>query len=188
MPQAGLFLDPQAGAGITRRVVEAKSGDASAGEPAREIDRDELRSRLEAYMSENGLRSTDQRRLIIDTVFESPSHLTVDQLLEVVRRVDPKVGYATVYRTMKMLADSGVVEESRFGDGFTRYELSDDNSHHDHIICLDCGAIQEFEEPLIEELQIRVAKRFNFQIESHKHELYARCQDPQCPKRPKSKL
>jgi Fur family ferric uptake transcriptional regulator len=165
-------------------MVDGKEGGpAGAGEPPRELDRETLRARLEAYMAEKGLRSTDQRRLIIDTVFDSPSHLTVDELLETVRRVDSRVGYATVYRTMKMLAESGVVEESLFGDGFTRYELSDDESHHDHIICLDCGTIQEFEEPLIEELQDRVAQRFGFVVETHKHELYGRCRQEDCPRR-----
>ena len=66
-----------------------------------------------------------------------------------------QIGYATVYRTMKMLAESGIVSERRFGDGHTRYELADEDAHHDHLICLECGSITEFEEPLIEELQER---------------------------------
>lgn len=162
---------------------EKGQGSASAGETAKQPDREALRERVEAYMVQQGLRSTDQRRLIIDTLFNAPSHLTVEELLEQVRRVDPKVGYATVYRTMKMLSTGGLVEESKFGGGFTRYELHDDGSHHDHIICLDCGAIQEFEEPLIEELQDRVAKRFGFDVKSHKHELYGHCVKADCANR-----
>jgi Fur family ferric uptake transcriptional regulator len=162
---------------------EKGQGSASAGETPKGPDREALRERVEAYMVEQGLRSTDQRKLIIDTLFNAPSHLTVEELLEQVRRVDPKVGYATVYRTMKMLATGGLVEESKFGGGFTRYELHDDGSHHDHIICLDCGAIQEFEEPLIEELQGRVAKRFGFVLKSHKYELYGHCVKADCANR-----
>jgi Fur family transcriptional regulator, ferric uptake regulator len=80
-------------------------------------------------------------------------------------------------------ARCGLVEESKFGGGFTRYELAGTDSHHDHIICLDCGAIQEFEEPLIEELQDRVAKRFGFELKSHKYELYGHCVKVDCANR-----
>ncbi len=102
--------------------------------------------------------------------------MTLDQLLVQVKAVDARIGYATVYRTMKMLVDSGIVHEHRFGDGFTRFELTDSNSHHDHLICVRCGSITEFEEPLIEELQQRIAARHAFLINDHKHELYGVCQ------------
>lgn len=126
-------------------------------------------------MEREGLRSTEQRRLIVDAFFESHEHVTLDQLLERVRGVDSRVGYATVYRTMKMLTDGGIANERKFGDGFTRYELADQGKHHDHLICLQCGTIQEFEEPAIEELQDRVASRYAFEVHHHKHELYGRC-------------
>ena len=155
------------------------SGDSSRravlGQDARRPDTERLRKDLEAYMLRQGLRNTEQRRAIIDVFFEGPEHVTIDQLLERVREHDSKVGYATVYRTMKMLADSGIAHERRFGDGFTRYELADEEAHHDHLICLECGAIQEFEEPLIEELQDRVASRYGFEVRHHKHELYGLC-------------
>ena len=83
-----------------------------------------LRSRLDTYMASRGLRSTEQRRLIIDTLFEVHEHLTIDALLEKVRLADPRVGYATVYRTMKMLAEGDIVHERKFDDGHTRYELA----------------------------------------------------------------
>lgn len=132
-------------------------------------------------MNKRGLRSTEQRRLIIDTLFDAGDHVTIDGLLRQVRAVDGRVGYATVYRTMKLLAESGVVQEHKFGDGFTRYELSDEEAHHDHLICLECGKITEFEEPSIEELQERVASRYGFQVKQHKHELYGVCAE--CQKR-----
>jgi Fur family ferric uptake transcriptional regulator len=126
-------------------------------------------------MLKRRLRSTEQRRLIIDTLFDAGEHVTIDGLLRQVRSVDSRVGYATVYRTMKLLADSGIVQEHKFGDGFTRYELVDEEHHHDHLICLECGKITEFEEPLIEELQDRVAARYGFLVKQHKHELYGVC-------------
>src|ERR1700712_5898538 len=96
---------------------------------------DKLRARLTAYMAKKGLRSTAQRRLIVDTFFEGASHMTIEDLLSEVRSRDKGIGYATVYRTLKLLAECGVASERRFGDGLSRYELADDGSaHHDHLI------------------------------------------------------
>jgi Fur family transcriptional regulator, ferric uptake regulator len=130
-------------------------------------------------MVKRGLRSTEQRRLIIDTLFDAGDHVTIDGLLRQVRAIDGRVGYATVYRTMKLLSESGIVQEHKFGDGFTRYELSDEEAHHDHLICLECGKITEFEEPSIEDLQDRVANRYGFLVKTHKHELYGVCSECQ---------
>jgi Fur family ferric uptake transcriptional regulator len=137
-----------------------------------------LRAMLIAYMNKKGLRSTDQRRLIIETFFRSDNHVSIEELLARVREKDRRVGYATVYRTLKLLTECGVAYERRFGDGLTRYELADDTTHHDHLICVACGDIIEFEEPRIEELQERVARNHGFELRSHKHELYGLC--PKC--------
>lgn len=139
---------------------------------------DHFRTMLSAYMVKKGLRSTDQRKLIVETFFRSENHVSIEELLAQVRAHDPRVGYATVYRTLKLLSECGVANERRFGDGLTRYELADDASHHDHLICVDCGDITEFEEPRIEELQERVAKKYGYALRSHKHELYGIC--PKC--------
>lgn len=137
-----------------------------------------LRATLAAYMVKKGLRSTDQRKLIVDTFFGVEHHVSIEELLAQVRAKDPRVGYATVYRTLKLLAECGVANERRFGDGLTRYELADDATHHDHLICIECGDIVEFEEPRIEELQERAAAKYGFLLRSHKHELYGVC--PRC--------
>jgi Fur family ferric uptake transcriptional regulator len=141
-------------------------------------EREHLRVLLQAYMNKKGLRSTDQRKLIVETFFLSDNHVSIEELLAQVRAKDPRVGYATVYRTLKLLAECGVANERRFGDGLTRYELADDASHHDHLICVDCGDITEFEEPRIEELQEGVARKHGFELRTHKHELYGVC--PRC--------
>ena len=101
------------------------------------------------------------------------------------RRCHAGVGtcYATVYRTLKLLTECGVAFERKFGDGLTRFELADDESHHDHLICVDCSKIVEFEEPEIEGLQARVAARYGFMLKSHKHEMYGSCADCQAKKR-----
>jgi len=143
---------------------------------------DRLRARLTSYMAKKGLRSTSQRRLIVDTFFEAAAHMTIEDLLNEVRSHDKGIGYATVYRTLKLLAECGVASERKFGDGLSRYELADDASaHHDHLICTTCGKITEFEEPRIEALQDAVAARHGFEVRSHKHEMYGTCAD--CAKR-----
>lgn len=139
---------------------------------------DKLRARLHTYMEKKGLRSTSQRRLIIDTFFEGAPHMTIEDLLAEVRTRDKGIGYATVYRTLKLLAECGVASERRFGDGLSRYELADEaTTHHDHLICVNCGKIIEFEEPRIEALQDEIAERYGFEITSHKHEMYGTCSD-----------
>jgi Fur family ferric uptake transcriptional regulator len=153
-----------------------KSGETTKAQAKpRPPDQERLRHDLNEYMLKRGLRSTEQRRLIIDTFFEQHEHITIDSLLKQVRAVDARVGYATVYRTMKLLSESGVVQEHKFGDGFTRYELSDEEAHHDHLII-------EFEEPQIEALQDKIARRYGFLVRAHKHEMYGLCADCQKPK------
>ena len=134
-----------------------------------------LRAVLASYMDRHGLRSTGQRRLIVDEFFRAKAHITIEELLTAVRRADPRVGYATVYRTLKLLAESGVASARQFGDGMTRYEVADGEAHHDHLICLECHEITEFEEPRIEALQDDVAARHGFEVRSHKHEMYGIC-------------
>ena len=138
---------------------------------------EKLRERLHAYMEKKGLRSTAQRRLIIDSFFEGSSHMTIEDLLAEVRTREPSIGYATVYRTLKLLAECGVASERHFGDGPSRYELADEAStHHDHLICTSCRRIIEFEEPRIEAIQDEIAARYGFEVHSHKHEMYGLCQ------------
>ena len=157
---------------------------------------DRLRERLNAYMEKKGLRSTNQRRLIIDAFFEGSSHMTIEDLLAEVRAREPSIGYATVYRTLKLLAECGVASERHFGDGPSRYELADEaTTHHDHLICTSCRRIIEFEEPRIEEIQDEIAARYGFEVHSHKHEMYGTCEScrssdggksgsPRAPRRP----
>lgn len=155
--------------------MSADRQDSSMQGETRKPDLQRLRRALEIYMQRNGLRSTEQRRIIVDRFFEIHEHVSIEQLLDQVRAIDHRIGYATVYRTMKMLAACGVAVEQHFGDGFTRYEVSDEQTHHDHLICLVCGSITEFEEPAIEALQHQVAARFGFLMREHKHELYGTC-------------
>jgi Fur family ferric uptake transcriptional regulator len=134
---------------------------------------------LAGFMAERGLKTTRQRTLIIDTFFEVGGHLSVEELWGRVRSRDMRVSVATVYRTMKLLAESGLVHAQNFGDGQTRYEVAVGREHHDHLICTGCGAIVEFENDRIEALQEAVARRHGFQVRSHKMELYGLCRSCQ---------
>jgi Fur family transcriptional regulator, ferric uptake regulator len=156
--------------------VKAKTSNDDRGDAP---NLEHFRAMLHDHMVKRGLRSTDQRRLIVETFFTSPNHVSIEELLAQVRQQDPRVGYATVYRTLKLLTECGVAFERKFGDGLTRYELADEASHHDHLICVDCGKIIEFEEPKIEELQERIAQRYGFLLKTHKHEMYGTCSDCQ---------
>lgn len=152
--------------------------------PARARGEDNLEAlfaRLDAHMEKKGLRSTAQRRFIAEAFFRGPPHVTIEELLARVRKLDKRVGYATVYRTLKLFTECGIADERHFGDGPSRYELGDETTHHhhDHFICLECGRIIEFHDDRIEAAQERVATRLGFRIVSHKHEIYGVCPDCQ---------
>lgn len=138
---------------------------------------DELQDQLNAYMERKGLRSTSQRRLVSDIFFRTSGHHSIDDVLAMVRAKDPKVGYATVYRTMKLLVECGLANERHFGETVTRFEIALHDHHHDHLICVDCKRIVEFEDDNIEDLQRKLAERQGFSLISHKHELYGICAD-----------
>lgn len=131
---------------------------------------------LRAYMAKHGLKASRQRDTIVDVFIKARGHLRVDELLVQVRAVDARVSQATVYRTMKLLVDCGLAESHNFGDGQTRYELGDrGGGHHDHLICTECGAIVEFVDDGIEQLQRKVAREYSFEVTDHKMELYGVC-------------
>lgn len=132
---------------------------------------------LTEYLEQNSLKQTKQREVILGAFLESKRHVTSDDLYQKVREEHPNVGYTTVYRTMKLLVDAGLATEHNFDDGITRYEI--EHEHHDHLVCLKCGKIVEFESPLIEDTQREIAERHDFKVLRHRHELYGHCADCQ---------
>jgi len=132
---------------------------------------------LKAYLEAKGLKSTAQRDYIADTFFRSNTHITLDELLKKVKRKTPNIGYATVYRTMKLLTDCGLAIARQFGDGQTRYENLPEDGHHDHMICIKCSKITEFQNQKIEQLQSEMAKKHGFTVVNHKLELYGYCSE-----------
>jgi Fur family ferric uptake transcriptional regulator len=138
---------------------------------------------LSEYLQHRGLKATSQRDNILDVFTRAGEHLSAEELYIRVKKAHPGIGYATVYRTLKLFADAGLAQERRFDDGFTRYEHANTEAHHDHLICTSCGAILEFENERIEILQQDVAKKNHFKVQSHKLELYGLCSECQKKKR-----
>jgi Fur family ferric uptake transcriptional regulator len=140
----------------------------------RPSDTGELKERWRTYVQDRRLNVTAQREAIVEQFLRTRDHVSIDELLNKVRKRQPRVGYATVYRTLKLLVDSGLAVERQFGDGQARFEVVGD--HHDHLICVKCGLILEFEDDEIERLQDRIAERLGgFTVLRHRHELYGLC-------------
>lgn len=132
-------------------------------------------NRFKVLISEEGLKSTRQRSEILDIFLNSTGHKNLSEIHAQVARRDPKIGYITVYRTLKLLTRLGLAAERKFADGETRYEPIHEGTHHDHLICLGCGKIIEFEDDGLETLQHRIAKHHGFNIFHHRMELYGYC-------------
>jgi Fur family ferric uptake transcriptional regulator len=114
---------------------------------------------LRTYLKAHDLKLTKQRRQTLDTVLGLHSHFTAEELLERLQQKGTPVSKATVYRTLSLLVESGHLETRDFGRGALLYEHVHGHSHHDHIVCLDCGRIVEFRNSQIEEIQKKVARR-----------------------------
>lgn len=130
------------------------------------------RATLAEFMASQGKKQTRQRQVIVEAFFVSEGHLSLQDLLDVVQKSDPGVGFATVYRTMKLLVEAGVAKERHFGAEQALYELVHPNEHHDHLICSKCGHIFEFEDDVIEKRQEEIARTFGLKITGHRHVLY----------------
>lgn len=132
--------------------------------------------KLRHYLSNKGLKWTEQRWTIARLILTTGGHLNAQNIVERVKDIEPGIGAATVYRNIKVLCEAGLLEDShRSPDGHTLYELCDEH-HHDHIVCRDCGEIFEFHNDAIEDLQEKVAKDMGFGVEGHRHLIQARCE------------
>ncbi|HEV8035798.1 Fur family manganese uptake regulator [Loktanella sp. PT4BL] len=120
----------------------------------------------------NGLRMTDQRRTIAAVLQEAEDHPDVEELYNRASAVDARISLATVYRTVKLFEETGILEKHEFGDGRARYEAAD-REHHDHLIDVHSGEVIEFVDPEIEELQERIAAKLGYRLMGHRLELYA---------------
>lgn len=127
------------------------------------------------HLRRNNQLMTPQRRIIFQLFLEAPAHISAKEMLRRVRRVAPEIGQATVYRTMRLLAESGVAREVRFDDGIARYEFEHGRHHHDHIVCTRCRRNVDVLDPRIERLQELLADMHGFKMTSHKMILFGLC-------------
>jgi Fur family ferric uptake transcriptional regulator len=127
-------------------------------------------------MRERGLKSTAQRDHIARVFFDMGRHVSAEELYAEVKKITPHMGYATIYRTLRLLRECELLQERHFDEGQARYEAVDER-HHDHFICERCGKIIEFENDSIERLQELVARELKAKLRRHKMELYGICAD-----------
>jgi Fur family transcriptional regulator, ferric uptake regulator len=132
---------------------------------------------LEEFICSKKMRHSKPRDWILSVFVSIEKHLTVDELWAAVRKKHPTVGYATVYRTLKLFCESGLCSELNFEDGTTRYEHRYGHHHHDHLICTACGAVTEVFNGEIEKLQEKLIKEHGFSPCYHRMNLYGVCKD-----------
>ena len=126
---------------------------------------------LEALCAEKGLRITDQRRVIARVISDAEDHPDVETLHERASAVDPRISIATVYRTVRLFEEAGILDRHDFGDGRARYEAVPE-AHHDHLIDVETGKVIEFVDPELEALQKQIAEKLGYRLVDHRMELY----------------
>jgi len=130
-------------------------------------------SPIETLCIEKGLRMTGQRRVIARVLSDANDHPDAEAVYQRVSKIDKKISLATVYRTLRLFSETGIIESHDFRDGRARYEAADDD-HHDHLIDLTSGDVIEFVDAEIERLQERIAKKLGYELVDHRLELYGR--------------
>ncbi|MDD6795828.1 MAG: Fur family transcriptional regulator [Clostridiaceae bacterium] len=141
-----------------------------------DIDYDVLKENLK----KKGCKLTPQRRAIVDTIVDNEGkHLTAEEIYDEVKKDCPDIGLATVYRTIIILEEIGVVSKLQLNDGCSRYEIvhSDERHKHHHLICQKCNAVIEVEEDLLDELEEKIENEYGFKILDHSVKFYGLCSD-----------
>lgn len=126
---------------------------------------------IHALCAERGLRITDQRRVIAQVLSDSEDHPDVEELHKRAVAIDPRISIATVYRTVRLFEEAGILDRHDFGDGRARYEAAPE-AHHDHMIDVETGRVVEFVDPELEALQRQIAEKLGYRLVDHRMELY----------------
>lgn len=137
-------------------------------------------------LREKGHRVTHLREVLIDFLLQEKGHWHIQDMAERLMKKYPSLGIATVYRTVNLLVEEGFLTKTEMGTGPARYEVTPDE-HHDHLTCVDCGLIVEFENDKIEELQMKISKELGFELVDHTLELYGHCPNPKTCTKNRSK-
>ena len=141
-------------------------------------DKHAAKDKFMEFLAQKNLRITSQRQVIIDTVFSTDKHFTAEELLEWSRAKDRSVSRATVYRTLPLLTESGLVQEMDFGKDYKFYDPNyADHPNHNHIICQDCERIVEFESEKIDKLENEISHKLGFAVKSQRLQITASCQE-----------
>jgi len=127
------------------------------------------------YLKNNGMLYSKQREQILDIFLKTEKHLTTNDLYDLARKENPKIGLATVHRAMKVISEAGLARTVGFGDGLKRFEHKYKHQQHDHLICIKCGRIIETFNPEIEQMLKSLAKKHNFTLLDHKTRLFGIC-------------
>ena len=127
------------------------------------------------YLDRKKLKQTPHRHLILETFLDGEGHRSVEDIYRAVRQRDAHIGYTTVYRTMKLLGEAGLARELDLSDGLTRYEHLYNHTHHDHLICTECGSSIEFFNAEIERLQDSASEKLGFKVLDHRLQIYGLC-------------
>lgn len=132
---------------------------------------------LKEKLKAQGCKLTPQRRSILDVIIDNGgSHLSAEEIYEMVKKKCPEIGLATVYRTMQMFDEIGIVYKHNFDDGRSRYELQNNEDHqHHHLICINCGKVIEVEEDLLEQLEKGIENKYKFSITNHNVKFLGLC-------------
>lgn len=140
----------------------------------------ELKNQYQQYIKNNNLKSSKRRDFIFDHIIENMGHFTIDDIYQQTLKIDPDIGIATIYRTIRLLVDSGILAEHTFGEKKGFYEINNYSSpDHGHLICIVCGKIIEFQCEFMENCQKNLTKKHEFKINSHKFEIFGICNECQ---------
>jgi len=129
-------------------------------------------------MQENGLRSTPQRRIILEILKNTNKHLSAEEIFEEVKKIQPDISFGTIYRNLSILHEVGIIRDLNFKDGKIRYELND-KEHHHHMVCINCGETIKINKCPMDDFLINFAKGAGFQITGHTFEVFGYCKNCQ---------
>jgi Fur family ferric uptake transcriptional regulator len=134
-------------------------------------------SKLRTYLRENNLRFTTERVIILEEIFSSTPHFDAEQLFIQIRNKHQHISRATVYRTLDLLSQIGIIKKENLGQGYASYELNLNVPHHDHMICVECGKVVEFVDDVIEKRQKEISEKYGMDMIRHQLQIFGRCKE-----------
>ncbi len=137
-----------------------------------------LLDRLTGRLVDNNFKLTKQRKDILSVLVKNPErHYSAEELYEEVKKINPDVGLATIYRSLEILCSLGITHQHDFDNNYKRYELNQEEHHHHHLICVICGKIIEFNDDVLEDFEENLENEYDFQIIDHRIKFYGKCKE-----------